>query len=401
MRDSRVKICYRLASSRCNRARAALGIRVVPPAITIAALGMLLAAGCAGPGTDGGGFRRLASFPDGERVPRVEVLGSLPHGLPGFDETPAIERFLYGPNTYGKTVLRNPQGIVLAGERLLVCDQGHLDVVAINPATGKSTFWCDGDHRPRCPVAICTDDARRVYIADTTFRSVLVYSPLGKFIEELSPSQAADRRFRPAAVLVHGELLYVGNLGDRWVDRFDLGRRQWLEPIVPMGGPHLLAPTGLAMTADGTLLVVDAIGGRVHRMATDGRWLQPIGRPGRAEGQFVRPKQVCVTASGLILVSDAGRQSVLVFDADGRYVTEVHGQNAAWPGWSLPMGLLAMDGAQWRAATNPSPRDKAASGGQPEVEADEAASGTDADGYVIVSDSLGGDSLTLLRIVER
>jgi hypothetical protein len=239
-----------------------------------AGLSFLVLTGCTSPPGGPAELRRVASFPDDQRVPRVEVCGSLLRSLPQFDETPAIERFLYGPNTYGKTLLRNPQGMALSAGRLLVCDQGYLDVVAISLATGKSTFWCDADRRPRCPVAICTDEAGRVYIADTTLRVVLVYDPAGRFIEELTPDAEPTRRFRPAAVLVHGSVLLVGNLGDRRIERFDLARREWIEPLERQ---HLVAPAGLAMTAEGTLLIADAITATVHRLAADGRWLEPIG----------------------------------------------------------------------------------------------------------------------------
>ena len=55
---------------------------------------------------------------------RFVVLGDTRTVLPSYDETPPIERFLYGSNSAGKTILRNPQGLALAGQRLLICDQG-------------------------------------------------------------------------------------------------------------------------------------------------------------------------------------------------------------------------------------------------------------------------------------
>jgi len=305
--------------------------------------------------------------------------------LPQYDATPPLERFLYGPSDYGKTALRNPQGMALAGGRLLVCDQGHQNVVAIDLPTGKSMLWCDPDHQPRCPVDVAVDQ-ERVFVADTTSRLVYVYDLNGTFIEDLAPAHAAGGRFRPCAVRTGREVLYVGDLANRRIERYSLLERRWLEPLAPPADRgRLIAPTGLALAPDGVLLIADAVGGTVLRVTADGRWLQPIGRRGRGPGEMVRPKQVCCTVAGLILVSDAARQSVLVFDRDGRWITEVHERAGQWPGWTLPMGLLAVRPDQLATVKKGGPDRTSPPPG----------------GYVIVSDSLGPVSLTLLGVVVQ
>jgi DNA-binding beta-propeller fold protein YncE len=225
-----------------------------------------------------------------------------------------------------------------------------------------------------------------VFVADTTLRSVLVFDADEHFVEELSPPGTAARGFRPCAVLVHGTILYVANVGDRRIERWDMTRREWLTPFAPPDTqPRLIAPTGLCATGDAVLLIADAVQGRVYRVTTKGRWLTPIGRPGRGEGEFVRPKQVCCTPAGSIFVSDAGRQSVLVFDSTGQYRAEIHERADRWKGWTLPMGLIAMSPSD----LSPLRRD----GGNGPAPAPDA--------YVVVSDSLGGPPLTLLGIVVR
>lgn len=348
----------------------------------IAVLAMMaIASGCAEQRMPGRLSEHPVAFPDETNPMRVLVYGDLTDYLPSFDATPTIDRFLYGPNDYGKTALRNPGGMILCGTRLLVCDQGQQDVVAIDVATGKSMLWCDPDHRPRCPVDIVADVGGRIFVADTTSRSVLVYDVNGGFREELTPDPSPARRFRPCAVRANGSVLYVGDVGNRRVERFDLVTRQWLPALTPppeQGG--LIAPVGLAVAGDGTLLIADGIRGTVFRVTSDGRWLEPIGRSGRGPGEFVRPKQVCSTPEGIILVSDAGRQSVLVFDREGRFVTEVHERADRWRGWTLPTGLLAVSPSALASVEHAGDAFRPSS-------------------YVIVSDALGGESLTLLGIV--
>jgi hypothetical protein len=357
----------------------------------LAAAGLLmvsLSAGCAGSSTHGSeGFAPVRFEVEGSTAELV-VYGSLAEKLPRFDTTPLLDRFLYGPNDYGKTALRNPQGLALLGRRLLVCDQGHLNVLSIDLDTGRSLLFCDADDPPRCPVAVATAGAERAYVADTTLRAVLVYDSGGHLVEDLTPDRSVERTFRPCAVCVRDGTLYVGDMGDRCVQRYDLVGRAWLDPLeLPADQPGFVAPTGLAIGENGRLLVVDAIRARVYRQEADGTWLKPLGRPGRGQGEFVRPKQIAALPGGWILVTDAGRQSVLVFnEAKGQYVTELYGTNKGWAGWTLPMGLVTIDAEQWDAA-----------GADTEPRAEVKGLRM----WIVVSDSLGGDSLTLIGWQER
>jgi sugar lactone lactonase YvrE len=351
------------------------------------AMGMLACAGCAenrAPRESRGPLW----VPDANALPRVVVYGSLGNLLPVYDETPPLEKFLYGPNPgrFGAAALRNPQGMALAWDRILVCDQGFPDILAIDLATGRSVSWGDADHRPRCPVDVTTDAEGRVYVADTTLRAVLQYGADERFVAELRPPGSSPESFRPCSVLVHAGILYVGNPAARRVDRFDVSRGTWLPPFTPSGTAlALMAPTGIAAGPQGDLLVADALQGVVHRMTSEGRWLIPIGKPGREAGRFVRPKQVRCTASGLIFVSDVGRQSVLVFDAKGGFLFEVNGDVGAGHRFSLPMGLVTV-----RTSELPPLGRRLAE--HPELASDEC---------VIVSDSLGGESLVVLGVVTR
>ncbi|MBN1343781.1 MAG: NHL repeat-containing protein [Phycisphaerae bacterium] len=350
--------------------------------LSLLAAGMM-ATGCASPGKRPGLLSPLAHFPDARSVPRVTVYGSLGEIVPRYDATPALERFLYGPSDFGKTALQNPQGMVLLGDRLLVCDQGQYDVIAVSLTNGQSLLWTKGRLHPRCPVDVTSGSDGRVYVADTTARAVLVYEATGTFIEKLAPEGDAATAFRPCGVLVHEGLLYVADLGGRCVGRWSTVDRRWLEGIRAAGGSDkLTAPSGLCMTPGGELLVVDAVDCVVQRYSSDGRWLGSIGGPGRLAGQFVRPKQVCCTRGGLILVSDSGRQSVMMFGQDGAFVTEIHERGQGWRGWTLPMGLVVLTAKDLPALED----------------GDRLGGGVRPDEYVVISDALGAPPLTVLGI---
>jgi DNA-binding beta-propeller fold protein YncE len=348
---------------------------------------LCLLAGCASTSSDHTTNQMRISFPDEQALPRITLLGDLQSQLPAFDRTPVLDRFLYGPNDFGKTALRNPQGMALIGERLLICDQGYPNIVEIDLRSGRSLLWCEYDHAPRCPVDIHVAPDGTVFVADTTTRKVMHYSSGGKYLGAIQPPGSDADGFRPCALATANQIMYIANVAGRCIDRFDLQQGKWLTSLRPPAAvTSNMVPTGLAIGRDGTLLIVDSVGGQVQRVDADGNWLIPIGQPGRAPGDLVRPKQVCQTRSGLIYVTDAGRQSVVVYDEKGAFVTEVFEHSQDWPGWSLPMGLIQLTDEATAIFT---PEDKSG------VAVDQSTAPA-AGAYLIVSDSLGAPSLTLL-----
>jgi hypothetical protein len=348
-------------------------------------LGGLLVVGCVSSSTAPDSWSELASYPRTDAVPRLVVYGSLSKHLPAYRAATTLETFLYGPDADEDLILRNPQGMTAIGERLLVCDQGWPDVVAIDLRSGRMDSWCDPDHPPRCPVDVAADDGGKVYVADATLRCVLVYEANGRFVEQLALGDApASDRFRPCGLAVADGVLYVGNVADRRLDRFDLAAHQWLTSFSPPPGrASLMAPTGVCVGPGGVILIADAVQGTVHRVTVGGEWLEPLGQPGRGPGQFVRPKQVCCTPSGLILVVDAGRQSVLTLDSRGRPFAEIRESGSRWGGWTLPMGVAVLPPVAMQAL----------------AEHQVAGQTTLPPVCVVVSDSLGRPSLTLVGVV--
>jgi hypothetical protein len=120
--------------------------------------------------------------------------------------------------------------------------------------------------------------------------------------------------------------------------------------------------------------------GVIRRVSAEGEWLGSIGRSGRRPGEFVRPKQVCRTEAGFIIVADSGRQSVVVYRDDGRYVTEIIESNEEWAGWTLPVGVAVI------------PTELVTAGGEAAALPSQ---------MVIVSDMLGNVPLTIMGVHTR
>lgn len=319
-------------------------------------------------------------------VVRVTTHGDLLDRLAGRHtggDRPWLEEFLYGPPDRSDRYLRNPQGLAVRGGSLFVCDQGFPDVLKIDLETGSIHRWTALDDRPASPMDLAVGDGR-VFVADVKLGAVLVYDDAGRIINKLTAAGKSGGDFRPTSVAVSGGVVYVGDRAMRRIHRYDLARDEWLATWGPPEGSVALgAPTGLAFTPGGMLLVADAVSGVVHRVDGQGNWLAPIGRRGRGPGEFVRPMHVSCTPSGLIAVTDAAKQSVSIFDERGGFVTEVSTAGEGRPGLTLPGGIVALPPEAVRTALTAEASERASAGG------------TD---WFLVSDTLGAQSLTLLSV---
>lgn len=356
-------------------------IKFIPAAAVIALL-----IGCAAPQAEIAPWEGAAAFPRDDVAPRVVIYGDLSRHLPKYQEMSSLELFLYGPSGDESLPLRNPQGMVALGHRLLVCDQGREAIIEIDLSNGRTKSFCDSSLPPRCPVDVEADAAGIVYVADTTRRCVLTYGSDGAFRASLSPNAAAPDSFRPCGLAIVENILYVGDLARRRIERFDLSNARWLESFEPSSDlPSFVAPVGLCRGPSGEVLIADTVRGLIYRVTPAGQWLTPFGGPGRGPGQLIRPKQVCCSQSGLIFVTDTGRQSICVFDSRGNFFAEMTERPPAWRGWTLPMGIafLPQEATQALSAHVETP------------------TATKPAECLLVSDTLGAPSLTLLGLIAE
>ena len=297
-------------------------------------------------------------------------------------KTDWLTEFLYGPAMPPRRLLRTPQGLTSLGGTIFVCDQGVPDVFRVDFVHDGVVSPIRFSDRPVCPVSIAAGPEGSLYVADTTRRAVLSYDSTGNIVEMLSPTDGNDG-FIPTSVLVYGSTLFVADRGGRRIARYDFPSREWLSSWSPSSDSPLGAPTGLAMSEDEVLLISDALGGVIHRVDREGRWQTPMGRRGRAVGELIRPMGLCCTRSGLILVADAAKQAVVVFDRDGRELMDIGGADGDWR-WTLPCGIA------WLAEFEP----------QGLKGLDEIAA-PDSREWIVVSDMLGGGGLTLIGIDQK
>ncbi len=126
-------------------------------------------------------------------------------------------------------------------------------------------------------------------------------------------------RPRGIAITPSGEVYCVDMTGRvQCFDQHGEFRASWMMPEIKIG-----LPEGLAVTADGLLLVADTHYSRVICFRPNGEIAFMFGREGAGPGEFMYPLGVAVDREGNIYVTEYGaqRDRVQKFTADGRYIT--------------------------------------------------------------------------------
>ena len=103
---------------------------------------------------------------------------------------------------------------------------------------------------------------------------------------------------------------------------------------------NFASPVGIAIAANGDVLVADSELGAVFRLGSDGKPLAVIGA-----GEFGRPTGLAIdTASGNIYVADTAEHNVKVFGDDGRLLNIIGRQGDTESAFNAPTHLAFIDG---------------------------------------------------------
>nr|WP_290665587.1 6-bladed beta-propeller [Ardenticatena sp.] len=183
-------------------------------------------------------------------------------------------------------------------------------------------------------VAIGAND--NVYVADAWSHRVPVFTKDGRFLRTLGTD---GQFFAPRSVETGPDgSVYVGD-GHQQIQRFTADgtfSSAWGSP--GSGDGELLGPSGIAVSSDGTVYVVDTMNQRVQHFTADGTFLRKWGGAGRGDGEFFNPQGIDVAPSGEVYVSDFDNR-IQRFSQDGLFLGKFGTFGSGRGQFNLPAGL--------------------------------------------------------------
>jgi len=192
-------------------------------------------------------------------------------------------------------------------DRLFIYTREDAQIMIYNRDGSYVGAWGAGFFTPRTHgLTIAPDDS--VYCVDEGKEAIFKFTPDGELLQTIGTGVASDTGY-------DGRTL----------------------TSITRGGPPFNRPTNVAIAPNGDLYASDGYGNAsVHHFSADGRLIKTWGAPGNGPGQFNLVHGVAVAADGRVLIADRENDRIQFFSPDGAYLD-------AWDHVQRPTNI-AIDG---------------------------------------------------------
>lgn len=232
-----------------------------------------------------------------------------------------------------------PTGVAERDGVLYVADPGAPALVILDgPRHKELRITRVGEVVLVSPVAVAPGPPGTVYVVDSRLKQVLQLDRDGILVRELS----SDELLRPSSLAFDPlrHRLYVGDSKAHVVHVFDEhGTKVGSIGGLGSGPGQFNSPTHVAVTADGNVVVTDALNFRVQVFDVDGRYKYQLGELGDGAGNFAAPKGVAIDRAGHVYAADAMFDAIQVFDAGGHLMLGFGEQGTQAGQFWIPNGL--------------------------------------------------------------
>jgi DNA-binding beta-propeller fold protein YncE len=251
-------------------------------------------------------------------------------------------------------LLGNPRGLAIRGQRLIVADDHHHRLVAMDfggrvlkiVGSGQG----QGANQFSFPFGVAIDPQGRLFVADDINQRVLRFGPQPDYKYKArwgsygtGPGQLAYPR---AIASDSGGALYVTNTGNDRIDVFDRGGALLRSFGASGRGPgQFNAPLGVAADAAGLRAVADSVNGRIELLNPDGSIASVWGSPSPGPTILRSPVAVAFDAAGDAYVLDQRRARIFVFTRATGLPARTIGSLGSGPGQLQDPSAITIDAA--------------------------------------------------------
>lgn len=264
-------------------------------------------------------------------------------------ETSAIKRALTGASDEPVDRLNKPYSVAVNKGKIFVSDSVGR-AVKVFDVPGQKYYRVgdeEGEGRIAKPLGIDVDGAGNLYVADASFKKIVVFDNAGKYLRTIGSPKMFDR-LSSVTVDQKGERVYVVDIGGVSSDLhrvrvfnarsgehlFDIGKRG-------TGPGEFNLPRDVALGKDGRIYVVDGGNFRVQIFDKDAKFIKSFGSVGKQLGNFARPKEIATDPDGNVYVADSAFGNFQIFDPDGQLLMFIgdRSERDIPAGYMLPSGI--------------------------------------------------------------
>lgn len=237
-------------------------------------------------------------------------------------QSPSLPVLVFGRTGYGSREFSYPRAIAIApDQRVYVVDKtGRIQV--FDPLGEWQRSWRTPEIEAGKPTGLGIGPDGNVFVADTHYARVLIYSPVGQLLRSLgSYGEACGQFHLPTDVGVARDgCFYVGEYGgnDRISRMSAAGDCLGVFGQTDLSQAPLARPQGIYVANDGSLWIADARNHRICHADRDGRSLGCFGEMGSDRGQLRFPYNVEMLSDGSLVVVEYGNNRVQRFSTAGR-----------------------------------------------------------------------------------
>jgi len=192
------------------------------------------------------------------------------------------------------------------------------------------------------PVGASVGPDGNLWVPDTHYHRIIVYSPGGRLLQMFGSDGAGDGQFvYPTDIAFEGDRVFVSEYGGN--DRVQVFDHRWhkLYQFGRFGNGDGEFSRPQAMVIDrGFVYITDACNHRIVVFTIEGKWVRAMGSAGSDLGQFRFPYGLAEDRDGHLIVCEFGNNRVQMIDKESGRGLKIWGSPGREPGqFAYPWGV--------------------------------------------------------------
>lgn len=260
-------------------------------------------------------------------TPRLEFAGTIASEKDMLEHENAFKTFI--EKIVGvvddETRLPSPQGVHVSGSRVYVSDSLLKNIMIVD-FSAKTIAPLFSDSPLEYPVGLEDDDEGHLYVVDGTKKAVVVFTPGGRLLREISAPEILERP-EYIAISEKQRRIYVSDPVLHHIVVFDFSG-EYLFHFGHFGeeAGAFITPHGMAIDELGRVFVADTGNSRIQVFDPDGQYLYGFGRKGSRVVDFQSPYDLDFDSQGHLYILDRDLFAMFVYTVEGQVLLAVGGQ---------------------------------------------------------------------------